>query len=393
MINRTTWAFVSLIWPKMTEKSQYFGHFSPLKTRAKRKGAAPNGDTPNNGVKVEIKEEIKDEKVDARPLEDVTPSQKIASRRRIQIKYEDDAQKSKGVSAGHEMSTGQSPQWDALQSNGTAILSELKSEDIKPGQPGWEPPRWREVLENIREMRSAHDAPVDNMGAEKCSDRDCSPEVYRFQVLISLMLSSQTKDQVTHAAMTKLREHGLTVQNILDTSDDVLGQLIYPVGFWKKKVVYIKKTCEILKEKYACDIPPTVEEMCKLPGVGPKMAHLCMDIGWGKLTGIGVDTHVHRISNRLGWTGKPTKTPEDTRKALESWMPQEIWSETNLLMVGFGQQICLPVGPQCDACLNVSLCPFGRVPGNRGSPRKQPSSKSPGRSGLGKSLDVESEPS
>ncbi|XP_064091172.1 endonuclease III-like protein 1 isoform X2 [Macrobrachium nipponense] len=284
------------------------------------------------------------------------------------------------------------PYQDTLQSNGTAILSEHKSADIKPGHPGWEPPHWREVLENIREMRSARDAPVDNMGAEKCSDRDCNPEVYRFQVLISLMLSSQTKDQVTHAAMTKLREYGLTVQNILDTSDELLGQLIYPVGFWKKKVVYIKKTCAILKEQYGYDIPPTVEEMCKLPGVGPKMAHLCMDIGWGKLTGIGVDTHVHRISNRLGWTGKPTKTPEDTRKALESWMPQEIWSETNLLMVGFGQQICLPVGPQCHGCLNISLCPFGRIPGNRGSPRKQPSSKSPSKSGSAKRLDIKSEP-
>ncbi|XP_068204899.1 endonuclease III-like protein 1 isoform X2 [Palaemon carinicauda] len=272
-----------------------------------------------------------------------------------------------------------------------SLLRGLHSTNIKESQAVFEPPHWQEVLENIRVMRSARDSPVDTLGSECCSDKDSAPEVYRFQVLISLMLSSQTKDQVTHAAMTKLKEHGLTVQNILDTSDDVLGNLIYPVGFWKKKVVYIKKTCEILKEKYNCDIPPTVEEMCKLPGVGPKMAHLCMDIGWGKLTGIGVDTHVHRISNRLGWTGKPTKTPEDTRKALESWMPQEIWSEINLLMVGFGQQICLPVGPQCNGCLNVTLCPFGMIPGNRGSPRKRSPSKSPNKTSLAKKLAVKIE--
>lgn len=83
----------------------------------------------------------------------------------------------------------------------------------------------------------------------------------------------------------------------------------------------------------------------------------------------GVDTHVHRISNRLGWTGCTTKTPEETRVALESWMPEDIWSETNLLMVGFGQQICLPVGPKCSECLNVTLCPFGKNPANR-SPKK-----------------------
>ncbi|KAM9305450.1 endonuclease III-like protein 1 [Gastrophryne carolinensis] len=221
----------------------------------------------------------------------------------------------------------------------------------------WEPAHWRQHLENIRQMRSSRDAPVDQMGAEKCFDRDAAPEVMRYQVLLSLMLSSQTKDQVTSAAMTRLREHGLTVQRILETDENTLGNLIYPVGFWKRKVKYIKQTTEILQEKYGGDIPDNVAELVTLPGVGPKMAHLVMDIAWNNVSGIGVDTHVHRISNRLKWVKKETKTPEETRVALEEWMPRDLWSEINWLFVGFGQQHCLPVSPQCSECLNRTICP------------------------------------
>lgn len=95
----------------------------------------------------------------------------------------------------------------------------------------------------------------------------------------------------------------------------------------------------------------------KLPGVGPKMAHICMDTAWNLVTGIGVDTHVHRISNRLHWVENPTKEPEKTRIALEKWAPYELWKEINLMMVGFGQTVCLPVNPKCDSCLNNKICP------------------------------------
>lgn len=224
----------------------------------------------------------------------------------------------------------------------------------------WEPKNWHEVLNNIREMRKQRDAPVDTMGCDKCADESAPPEETRYHSLVSLMLSSQTKDAVTYSAMQKLRQHGLTVHNILNTDDKTLGELIYPVSFWKSKVNYIKKTTQILHDEYNGDIPDSVEKLCKLPGVGPKMAHLCMKTAWGVLTGIGVDTHVHRISNRLGWVLKATKTPEATRAALESWLPTELWDEVNNLMVGFGQQLCKPVSPLCMTCLNRTLCPFGR---------------------------------
>ncbi|XP_045079333.1 endonuclease III-like protein 1 isoform X2 [Coregonus clupeaformis] len=237
----------------------------------------------------------------------------------------------------------------------------------------WEPPDWRKQLGHVRQMRSARDAPVDLMGAEKCYDAHAPAEVRRYQVLVSLMLSSQTRDQVTSAAVQRLRAHGCTVDNIVNTDDDTLGQLIYPVGFWRTKVKYLKQTSVMLQREFRGDIPNTVEGLVRLPGVGPKMAHLAMDIAWHQVSGIGVDTHVHRISNRLGWTRGGIKNPEETRKALEDWLPRDLWSEINWLLVGFGQQVCLPVNPLCSVCLNQHSCPSA----HQASPAKRPKAGSP----------------
>lgn len=151
---------------------------------------------------------------------------------------------------------------------------------------------------------------------------------------------------------------------------------------FQRKASYIKRTAQMLAEKYNYDIPQTVEELCKLPGVGQKMAVLTVNIGWEKTVGIGawallnfcssflhvtifrfivgVDTHVHRISNRLGWTRSQTKTPEQTQKELEDWLPSTLWGEVNILLVGFGQQQCTPVKPRCTTCLNKDICPVGK---------------------------------
>ena len=220
------------------------------------------------------------------------------------------------------------------------------------------PEGWRTLYDNILEMRKEKSAPVDSMGCEKVQQLSNDPKVQRFHCLVSLMLSSQTKDEVNFAAMQRLRSHGLSVDSIIEMSDKTLGDLIYPVGFWRLKIVYLKKTALILKDNYESDIPGTVEDLCKLSGVGPKMAYLCMNIAWKKQSGIGVDTHVHRIANRLGWTSlKGTKTPEETRIALESWLPEDKWTEINWLLVGFGQQICTPLRPKCSECLNHEICP------------------------------------
>lgn len=223
------------------------------------------------------------------------------------------------------------------------------------------PQNWAKVYSNIKKMREDANAPVDSMGCERAHDMEATPEVRRFQCLVSLMLSSQTKDEVNYAAMMRLREHGLTVQNILKTERETLEKLIYPVGFWRNKAKYIQQACQILHDNYNDDIPDSVEGLCKLPGVGPKMAHLTMNIAWGRQSGIGVDTHVHRIVARLGWTDpEVVKTPEQTRVSLESWLPEDKWTEINWLLVGFGQQICSPVSPRCGECLNRELCPTGQ---------------------------------
>ncbi|VDD85129.1 unnamed protein product [Enterobius vermicularis] len=217
------------------------------------------------------------------------------------------------------------------------------------------PYKWEEQLKNIMKMRESRDAPVDTLGCHMIADVLAEPKVFRFQTLVGLMLSSQTKDQVTAAAMQRLRDHGCTVEDMLKIPQADLEKLLIPVGFYKRKAGYIKKVVEILHEKYDDDIPETVKELCALPGVGPKMAYLAVQCAWGRMEGIGVDTHVHRITNRLGWVD--TKKPEDTRLALEKFLPKEKWSEINKVLVGFGQQTCLPVLPKCSSCANRELCP------------------------------------
>jgi len=217
------------------------------------------------------------------------------------------------------------------------------------------PSTWETVHENIVRMRSQIPAAVDTMGCEKCFDTDVDEKVGRFQVLVSLMLSSQTKDQITYATMGELKKRGLSVQFVNDIEIEELQELLKPVGFYRRKAEYLKKTATILLEQYAGDIPRTFKGLTELPGVGPKMAHLTMKVAWNEVTGIAVDTHVHRICNRLKWV--KTKTPEQTRVELEKRLPREHWNDINHLLVGFGQSICLPVKPKCSECLNCNICP------------------------------------
>lgn len=133
------------------------------------------------------------------------------------------------------------------------------------------------------------------------------------------------------------------------------------MGFHNLKTKYIKQTAEILRDKWNSDIPDTIEGLVSLPGVGPKMAYLTMSAAWGRTEGIGVDVHVHRITNLWGW--HKTQQPEQTRAALESWLPKDKWHDINNLLVGFGQTICLPVGRKCGDCklADRGLCPSAVV--------------------------------
>ncbi|KAL5784008.1 hypothetical protein ACOSQ2_006400 [Xanthoceras sorbifolium] len=227
---------------------------------------------------------------------------------------------------------------------------------------GKPPPNWEKVLEGIRKMRASEEAPVDSMGCEKAGSL-LPPKERRFAVLVSSLLSSQTKDNVTHGAIERLQQNGLLTAEAIDKADeDTIKDLIYPVGFYTRKASNMKKIAKICLMKYDGDIPGSLEELLLLPGIGPKMAHLVMNVGWNNVQGICVDTHVHRICNRLGWVSKrggkqKTSSPEETREALQLWLPKEEWVPINPLLVGFGQTICTPLRPRCGTCSVSELCP------------------------------------
>lgn len=154
---------------------------------------------------------------------------------------------------------------------------------------------------------------------------------------------------------------GFNLNSVLALEPTQLNGFINKVGFHNLKTKYIKQTAEILRDKFDSDIPDTIEGLVSLPGVGPKMAYLTMSAAWGRDEGIGVDVHVHRITNLWGW--HKTQNPEQTRAALESWLPKDKWHDINNLLVGFGQTICLPVGRKCGDCKlgERGMCPSAVV--------------------------------
>ena len=251
----------------------------------------------------------------------------------------------------------------------------VKQED---GSVKVEPPTdWETTYNLVKQMRqpggAAYPAVVDTQGCAHLHDEHDMPLNQRFQTLISLMLSSQTKDTVTAAAVHRLKTElpgGLNLKSILEVDPKDLDEKIGKVGFHNTKTKFIKQTAVILRDKWHGDIPDSPEGLTSLPGVGPKMAYLCLSAAWGKHEGIGVDVHVHRITNLWGWHGKKTNTPEETRKSLQAWLPRDKWHEINGLLVGLGQAICTPVGRKCERCLLAEkrICPARLV--NRGVVRE-----------------------
>jgi len=243
---------------------------------------------------------------------------------------------------------------------GAARVIQWSRRKHPPEEP---PPAWREIWRSICMMRSpgaiAGDAPVDSMGCHTLGDTTLDPKIFRFQSLVGLMLSSQTRDEYTSAAVERLKQlpGGLTVDSILAVPEDELYEILRNVSFYRNKTKYLKATAKILKEERNYEVPATVEELVKLPGVGPKMANLFVQIAYGTVEGIGVDVHVHRITNRFRW--HKTRDPEGSRKALEEWLPKPLWTKINPMLVGFGQKVCKAVSPLCSDCYLAAadLCP------------------------------------
>ncbi len=174
-----------------------------------------------------------------------------------------------------------------------------------------------------------------------------------FRVLIATILSLRTKDETTAAASSRLFALAGSPREILGMSREQIASAIYPVGFYKTKADNILSVCRILEDNYSGNVPDSMDELLALPGVGRKTANLVLSLGHGK-PGLCVDTHVHRISNRLGYVR--TQTPEKTEFALRDKLPAEYWVAWNDLLVAFGQNLCKPVSPFCSRCPLTSCC-------------------------------------
>ena len=176
-----------------------------------------------------------------------------------------------------------------------------------------------------------------------------------FQVLIATMLSAQTKDAVTAAASSRLFSVARTPKSVAALPVRRIEELIYPVSFYRNKAVHVKETCRQLLSRYGGRVPQSMEELLTLPGVGRKTANLVLILAHASQENICVDTHVHRISNRLGWVR--TRTPEETEHALYKVTSRRWWPLINLYLVTWGQNVCRPVYPLCPRCVLVDLCP------------------------------------
>lgn len=183
-----------------------------------------------------------------------------------------------------------------------------------------------------------------------------------FQILIATMMSARTKDEVTEVSANKLFKRYRTVLELSKASSKEIENLIYPVGFYKTKAKNIIQICKILLNDFAGKIPNTVDDLTKLPGVGLKTAALVMAEGFG-IDEICVDTHVHRMSNRLGFVR--TNTPEQTYHVLKKILPKQYWRKINFLMVSYGKTICTPVSPKCSKCKIDKICPKNGVGSQR----------------------------
>ncbi len=174
------------------------------------------------------------------------------------------------------------------------------------------------------------------------------------RVLIGTLLSARTQDATTHAASVRLFAAAPTVQAMAKLPVSRIERLIYPVSFYRTKAQHVKETCQLIVRRFGGRVPGTMEELLQLPGVGRKTANLVLILAFASQDNICVDTHVHRVSNRLGWIS--TRTPEKTERALYRVTARRWWPYINLYFVTWGQNVCRPIYPRCGSCAISRFC-------------------------------------
>lgn len=183
-----------------------------------------------------------------------------------------------------------------------------------------------------------------------------------YLVLIGTLLSLRTKDEMTEKAMQKLTKSAKTPQELLKIPEEELQRLIYPVGFYRTKSRTLRDVSRIIIDKYGSQVPDSIDELLTIKGIGRKTANLVITEGFGK-PGICVDTHVHRISNRLGIVS--TKNPHETEASLRKVLPRQYWIIYNTLLVTFGKRVCKPISPLCSTCELSRICKKAGVGNHR----------------------------
>ena len=213
-----------------------------------------------------------------------------------------------------------------------------------------------EIFSALKQELKKYNQPVVSRSKQEIVDTP-------FVTLISCLLSLRTKDEVTAQASRRLLKKYNTPETLVQLSEKQIASLIYPVGFYKTKAKRIKEISQTLLDKYQGEVPDEFEELLTLKGVGRKTANIVMVYGHKKHGYLPIDTHCHRIPNRLGWI--KTKTPEDTEHALKKILPSEHWDDFNDLFVTFGQTICVPISPFCSRCPIQQYCKKVNVKSSR----------------------------
>jgi endonuclease-3 len=204
---------------------------------------------------------------------------------------------------------------------------------------------WKRTLDTFAQRVGQAVPAVTGLAAER---RD------PFQVLVSTIISLRTKDQVTGPASRRLLARAPTIPVLAALPAAEIAELIYPAGFYRTKGRHLREVAAILLRDHDGAVPDSLAALLRLPGVGRKTANLVLGQGFG-IPAICVDTHVHRISNRLGWVS--TSTPDATELALARSLPRRYWIPINGIMVSYGQQVCTPVAPHCSRCPLLGTCP------------------------------------
>lgn len=210
----------------------------------------------------------------------------------------------------------------------------------------WSTPRIRELAKRLEAFRRT--CRVTTLAEEQETSR--SP----FRLLVACVISLRTKDEVTAESSRRLFAIADTPQALAALDPSTIGEAIFPAGFYNTKAKQLQKIGKILRDRYGGEVPGEEEALLDLPGVGRKTANLVLGLGFD-IPAICVDTHVHRISNRLGLVS--TTTPEKTERALQKVLPEDLWIPINDLLVTFGQNRCHPISPRCTECPIEDICP------------------------------------